>query len=158
MSRLIFALVFIAAIGSGIVGGIFYAFSSFVMRGLGRMPPEQGAAAMNHINVTVITPSFMLAFMGTALICAIILIASLFWWGQFSGKLMLAASLLYLVGSIGVTMVYNVPLNNQLAAGSAAQHAELWPHYLNVWTMWNHVRTVASIVAAILFTIALLGV
>jgi uncharacterized membrane protein len=155
MSRPIFALVFIAAIGSGIAGGIFYAFSSFVMRALGRMPPEQGAAAMNHINVTVITPSFMLAFMGTALICAIILIASCFWWGQISGKLMLAASLLYLAG-IGVTMVCNVPLNNKLAAGSAAQHAELWPHYLNVWTMWNHVRTAASIVAAILFTIALL--
>ena len=53
-------------------------------------------------------------------------------------------------------MVYSVPLNNQLAAGSAAQQASLWPHYLNVWTTWNHVRTAASIVAAILFTIALL--
>ena len=102
-SRVILVLILIAVIGSGIVGGIFYGFSSFVMRGLGRLPPEQGAAAMNHINVTVITPSFMLAFMGTALICVVILIASYFWWGQLSGKLMLAASLLYWVGCIGVT-------------------------------------------------------
>jgi uncharacterized membrane protein len=56
IERSIITLVFIAAIGSGIVGGIFYAFSSFVMPALGRLPPEQGVAAMNSISVTVINP------------------------------------------------------------------------------------------------------
>ena len=69
---------------------------------------------------------------------------------------MLAASLLYLLGCFGVTMVFNVPLNNQLAAVAPAQEAAAWSRYLDVWTIWNHVRTLASIVSAILFTAAML--
>jgi uncharacterized membrane protein len=151
LDQAVFALVFAAAIGSGVVGGILYAFSSFVMKALGRLPTEQGAAAMNHINVTVITPSFMMAFMGTAFVSAVLVVASYFWWDQWSGKLMLVASLIYLVGNIGVTMACNVPLNNQLAAVSSHKQVELWLHYQNIWTMWNHVRTVASIISAIVF-------
>lgn len=33
-----------AAIGAGLTAGIFYAFSTFVMAALGRIPPEQGIA------------------------------------------------------------------------------------------------------------------
>lgn len=65
-------LVFVTAIGSGIVAGIFFAFSSFVMAGLGRIPPVQGIAAMNSINVTVINPSFMSAFLGTGILCLVV--------------------------------------------------------------------------------------
>jgi uncharacterized membrane protein len=155
LDQTVFALVFAAAIGSGVVGGIFYAFSSFVMKALGRLPPEQGAAAMNHISVTVITPSFMMAFMGAAFIRAVLVVASCFWWDQGSGKLMLAASLTYLVDNIGVTMVCNVPLNNQLAAVLSPQLAELWSRYQNIWTIWNHVRTVVAIISAIFFIGAL---
>jgi uncharacterized membrane protein len=155
LEQTVFALVFAAAIGSGVVAGILYAFSSFVMKALGRLPAEQGAAAMNHINVTVITPSFMMAFMGTAFVCAVLVVASCFWWNQWSGKLMLAASLLYLVGTIGVTMVCNVPLNKQLAAVSSHKQAEVWSHYQKIWTIWNHVRAAAAIISSILFIGAL---
>lgn len=151
----ILALAFAAAIGSGIVGGIFYAFSSFVMAALGRLPPEQGAAAMKAINVTVLNPSFMIAFMGTALVCLVLAGGSFFWWGRMGGTLILAASLIYLVGCFGVTIVCNVPLNDQLAAVAPAQEAALWSRYLDAWTAWNHVRTVAPIVSAILFTAVL---
>jgi uncharacterized membrane protein len=78
LDRTIFALTFAAAIGSGVVGGIFYAFSSFVMAALGRLPSAQGAAAMNAINVTVINPTFMIAFMGTTLVCLVLAGGSLF--------------------------------------------------------------------------------
>ena len=71
MERVLLVLTFIAAIGSGIVGGIFFAFSSFVMTALGRLPSEQGTAAMNAINVTVITPGFFLVFFGIALACIV---------------------------------------------------------------------------------------
>jgi uncharacterized membrane protein len=70
--------------------------------------------------------------------------------------LMLAASLLYLLGCFGVTMLFNVPLNNQLAAVAPAQEAAVWSRYLDVWTVWNHVRTMASILSATLFTAAML--
>ena len=156
LERAIFTLTFAAAIGSGVVGGIFYAFSTFVMAALGSLPSAQGAGAMKAINVTVINPVFMLAFMGTAVLCLVLAGASLIWWGRPGGMLMLAASMLYLLGCFGVTMLFNVPLNNQLAAVAPAQEAALWSHYLDVWTAWNHVRTLASILSAILFTAAML--
>jgi uncharacterized membrane protein len=156
LERAIFTLTFAAAIGSGVVGGIFYAFSSFVMAALGSLPSAQGAGAMKAINVTVINPVFMLAFMGTAVLCLVLAGGSLIWWGRPGGMLMLAASLLYLPGCFGVTMLFNVPLNNQLARVAPTQEAILWSRYLDVWTAWNHVRTLASILSAILFTAAML--
>src|SRR3546814_1615199 len=63
---------FAAAFGAALVGGVFFGFSNFVMAGLGRMPSEQGVAAMNSINVTVINPGFMTALFGTGLLCLIV--------------------------------------------------------------------------------------
>lgn len=151
-------LVLVAAVGSGVTGGIFYAFSTFVMPALARIPPEQGVAAMRQINVTVINPMFMLAFMGTALVCLILAGGALFWWGGLSGKLILAASLIYLVGCLAVTMALNVPLNDALARADAAELLKLWPRYLRDWTLWNHVRTAAPIAATALFMVAARGV
>lgn len=151
----IFALVFIAAIGSGVIGGVFFAFSSFVMAALARVAPDQGVAAMNAINVTVINASFLTAFMGTALICLVLMVCSFFWVDGTASQVILAASLLYLMGTAGVTMMFNVPLNDQLAVVSHTEAATLWARYLKDWTMWNHVRTITSIAAAILFTMAL---
>jgi uncharacterized membrane protein len=154
--RLFPVLVFTAAIGSGIVAGIFFAFSSFVMAALGRLSPEHGIAAMQSINITVINPGFMLVFMGTGLVCLALLVGA-FWWDGTGGKLIMTAGALYLVGCIGVTMVCNVPLNDALAAVEAGtpQAAELWARYLRDWTFWNHVRTVAPLASMILFIIAL---
>jgi uncharacterized membrane protein len=158
INHAIFTLTFAAAIGSGLVGGIFFAFSSFVMAGLGRLPADHGIAAMNSINVTVINPVFFAAFFGTGLVCAALAIGSIFWWDQASGKLLLAAGAIYLAGCIGVTMAFNVPLNNAIAAVPAAtpEAAALWSHYLDRWTAWNTVRTVACVVSAALFTAALI--
>jgi uncharacterized membrane protein len=152
------AVTFAAAIGSGLVAGIFYAFSSFVMPALARIAPASGFEAMNSINVTVITPSFMLVFIGTALLCLILIAGSFFWWGGTGGKLVLISSLIYLVGSIGVTMFLNVPLNDALAAvqPGSAEAGPLWTRFLDEWIIWNHVRTLASLASMILFILALL--
>ena len=154
--RAFIILAFAAAMGSGIVGGIFYGFSSFIMRALGRLPPEHGAAAMKAINVAVINPVFMLAFMGTALVCLALAGFSLPLLDGLPGKLALGGSLLYVTGCFGVTMAFNVTLNNALARAAPEQEAELWARYLNVWTAWNTVRTVASAMAAALFVAALM--
>jgi uncharacterized membrane protein len=156
MDRALFGLVCIAAMGSGIVGGIFYGFSSFVMKALGRIAPEQGVAAMNSISVVVINPSFMLPFMGTTLICVALAAGSYLWWDQLSGKLVLVAALLYLAGSFGLTMVLHQPMNLKLAALQPAQAVAYWPAYVEQWTLWNHVRTAAPLLSAALFVAALM--
>jgi len=158
LERTIFTLTFAAAIGSGLVAGIFFAFSSFVMAALGRILPAQGIAAMQSINITVLNPAFLTAFLGTGVICLALAAGSYVWWGEASGKLLLAASLIYLVGCIGVTMVCNVPLNDRLAAvrPDTSEAAALWSSYLTLWTSWNHLRTVAPLLSAILFMAALI--
>ncbi|MDQ0473156.1 anthrone oxygenase family protein [Labrys wisconsinensis] len=154
--RALLVLTVAAAIGSGLVAGIFFAFSSFVMAALGRLPPEQGVAAMQSINITVINPVFMLAFMGTGLVCLVLAAGSVLWWSQGGGWPVIAAGLLYLVGCIGVTMACNVPLNDALAVvqPGTPDAASLWQRYLVDWTFWNHVRMAASLLAAVLCILA----
>ncbi|HLJ88976.1 MAG TPA: anthrone oxygenase family protein [Candidatus Angelobacter sp.] len=145
-------LIFAAAIGCGIVGGIFYAFSSFVMTALAKLPAGQGVAAMNSISVAVLNPSFMTVFAGTGIVCLALSVQSIYLWSQPGSKLALAASLVYLVGCFGVTAVLNVPLNDRLASlGDTAEAAAYWPHYLAAWNLWNHVRSVAGVSSAALF-------
>jgi len=151
-------LTFAAAIGCGLVAGIFFAFSSFVMPALGRIPAEQGINTMQSINIVVLNPSFMLAFLGTGIACVALAAGSYFWWSETSGKLILLASLLYLAGCVGVTRLFNIPLNDALAAVQPAtpEAAALWAHYLDRWTTWNTVRTVAPAASMILFIAALI--
>jgi uncharacterized membrane protein len=143
----------LAIIGSGLTAGIFYAFSAFVMAALARIPPEQGIAAMNSINITVINPWFFAVFFGTPIVCAILFIMALLKWSEPGAALILAASLIYVVGSMVVTMVFNVPLNNELApiTSASGEGGALWTRYLRDWTFWNTVRTAAPLAAMVLF-------
>ncbi len=147
-----------ALLGSALVGGIFFAFSSFVMKALARVPTSEGIGAMQSINVVVINPSFMGAFIGTAVVS--LGAGGLAWagWGRPFAAFFLGGALFYLVGTFLVTVLGNVPLNDQLAAVSATDPAALdvWQHYLSRWTTWNHVRTAAAMVAALLYTLGLL--
>src|SRR4029079_9599769 len=116
---------FLAALGAGLVAGIFFAFSAFIMTALARLPAQGGIAAMQSINVAVLNPVFFAAFFGTAALSLVLAIAALLWWSEPGALYLLAGSLLYLVGTILVTIVFNVPLNNRLAsvAPSSAEGA-----------------------------------
>jgi uncharacterized membrane protein len=145
----------VAAIGCGLVAGVLFAFSSFVMKALGNLPPAQGIAAMQSINVAVINPWFMTAFLGTAAACVCAMIAPFLPSSGPGAWYLLAGSVLYLAGSVLVTLLFNVPRNDALAAVSPAspEGARLWAAYLSTWSAWNHVRTTAALAAAVLFTL-----
>ena len=158
MDQLIPVVGTMALLGSALVGGIFFAFSSSIMKALASVSFAEGIGAMQSINVVVINPSFLGAFFGTAvlsLVAGALAFASL---GSPSASLFLGGALFYLVGTILVTMLGNVPLNNQLAAVAATDPGarDVWEHYLGRWTMWNHVRTTAAMVAAFLYTLGLM--
>jgi uncharacterized membrane protein len=99
----------------------------------------------------------MMALFGTALACLFLVIASLSKLHQPGTVYLLLGSLLYLVGTILVTIAFNVPLNDALAIAKpdSTEGANLWAIYLTNWTLWNHVRTIAAFGAAVLLTIAL---
>lgn len=157
--RFLFSLTLVAALGSGLIAGVFFAFSAFVMRALSGLPAPHGIAAMQSINVVVINSAFLGTFLGTALASAVAMALALLRWAEPGSGYLLAGAAFYLVGTFGVTMVVNVPLNNALAAVSPddAEGAGVWSRYVTRWTAWNHVRTAAALAAAGLFTVALRG-
>ena len=158
MDQLIPVVGTMALLGSALVGGIFFAFSSFVMKALSRLPAAEGIAAMQSINVVVLNPSFLGAFIGTAILSFGAVVLAVVGWGCPPAPFLIGGAIFYLVGTFLVTALGNVPLNDQLAALSVndASAAEMWDRYVARWTVWNHVRTVAAIVAALLYTLGLI--
>lgn len=121
-------LTLIAVTATGLMAGVFFAFSVAVMPGLADLPAADARAAMRRINVRIQNPVFLLLFLGTAVVCGI---------EVFQGRIV--GGLLYVVGCLLLTMVVNVPMNNRLERTDDAY----WPAYLRTWTLWNHVRAVA---------------
>jgi uncharacterized membrane protein len=144
------ALALLACIGAGTVGGVFFAFSTFVMKALAQLPASQGVAAMQRINVVVLNRLFLGVFMGTAVLAAGCVVASVIPWSAPRSPLLLAAGLLYVVGTFFVTVAFNVPRNERLARLNAesSEAAVYWPVYVREWSMWNHLRTAASVASA----------
>jgi uncharacterized membrane protein len=153
----LFVLTLVTALGCGLVAGFFFAFSTCVMKALARRPAAEGLAAMQSINVTVINPLVMGALFGTALACIAVVIGAVLEWGEPYAVYLLIGGAVYLVGTILVTAAYHVPRNDALAkldpnSPDAAGH---WSRYVREWTAANHVRTLSSLAAATLLTIAL---
>lgn len=147
-----------ALLGSAVIAGVFFAFSSFIMKALARVPTAEGIAAMQSINVVVLNPSFLGVFIGTAVVSALVGALALASWGTASAWLLLAGAALYVAGTFLVTALGNVPLNNRLAAVSATDPdaAGPWRHYLARWTALNTFRTAAAAAAALMFTLGLM--
>jgi uncharacterized membrane protein len=147
----------VAAVGCGLVAGVLFAFSTFVMSGLTRLPASHGLAAMQSINITAVRPPFMLAFFGTAVACVALGVHVVTTRGARDNVLLLVAVGLYLIGTVGLTVAYNVPLNDKLARvdPGAADAARQWHDYTTAWTAANHVRTLTALAAAVLLVLVL---
>ena len=157
MNNLVYILTFISILGCGIVAGIFFVFSTFVMRALARLKPAQSIEAMQSINITVLNPWFLGAFIGTAAVCLLLAISTYWRWDQPGAVYLLAGCLLYLIGTFLVTVVFNVPMNNSLerVVPASSDASDLWSVYLTKWTFWNHVRTVAAFLGSASFILSL---
>jgi uncharacterized membrane protein len=149
-------LLWFSAIGCGLIAGVYFAFSTFIMTSFARIAPAAGIAAMNAINVDIVKSVFMPLFFGTTLAAAILAGLAFFRWGV-PGSTALAGGVIYVIGMLGVTLIFNVPLNDALAAvdPSSGEGASLWARYVRDWTFWNHVRLIASIAASVLFIVGL---
>jgi len=153
----LYLLTLIAAVGCGLAAGVFFAFSSFVMKALARLQPAQGVAAMQAINLAAIGPAFMLVLFGTALACIAVAGLALAHPRAAYVPYVLAGSGLYLSGVIAVTIAFNVPRNEALARAepTSADAPGSWARYLSQWTAGNHVRALAALAATVTLTIAL---
>lgn len=138
------------AVGCGLLGGLFFVFSNFMMKTLAQQPPESGIRTMQGVNVNILNPLFLSVFLGTAAASALLAVAALLRLSSPGAPWLLAGAALYLVGAFGVTAIFNVPLNNRLATQDpgTAEAARYWLVYVSEWMKWNHVRTITSLLAA----------
>ncbi|MHC0432620.1 anthrone oxygenase family protein [Streptomyces sp. O3] len=152
-----FALTLLAALGSGLIAGVFFGYSTSVMRALGALPAPQGIAAMQKINVVILNPVFLCALMGTAALCVVVAVITLVVWPDRGAVEVLLGSALYVFGSLGVTIAANIPRNTALAEldPQAPESAEPWRRFVAEWTAWNHVRGGAALAACAAFVLAL---
>jgi uncharacterized membrane protein len=149
-------LAFLSTVGAGVACGVFFAFSTFVMAGLRRLPAGQGMAAMQGINKSAPTPLFMLVLFGTAVIALVAAGLALRDPSDPAAWLRILGAVAYLV-AIGLTIVYHVPHNDALAKldPNAPGSAQAWLDYARDWTRWNHVRTLGTGAATVLFALSL---
>jgi uncharacterized membrane protein len=154
MDPWLLALTQFAVLASAALGGVFLAFSDFIMRALGRSPG--GAEAMQSINREVFRIAFMALFLG--MVPVSILLAAGGWIAAPDPLRFLLAGTFYLVGCFAVTAGGNVPLNDRLAEMDATspEGRDWWATvYGPRWTRLNTVRTVACFAAAAILVGAL---
>lgn len=145
-------LLTMAAIGAGLMAGVYFAFSDFIMRSLDRLDAENSVDTMNTINEVILRSRFMPLFFGTSLLYLLLALLTLFDWSNFHAPLLLITGLTYFLGMFLCTVFFNVPLNNRLAKAKEGgiDKSLLWSHYYKYWTRWNHLRTVSSLISCVL--------
>lgn len=157
MELALLALTWIAALGAALIAGVFFAFSTFIMAALGRRPVAEAVAAMQAINVVVVRSGFMIVFVATAVVSALLALIAALQWNDPRAVWWLSGAALYVLGTFGLTVVRNVPLNDRLAAvdPESAESTGVWSRYLGDWIWWNTMRTAASLAATAAFILAI---
>jgi uncharacterized membrane protein len=122
VNELIIFVIVASIVGGGLVTGLLFAFSNFVMRALAQLPADKGMFAMQRINQTIINPLFLLLFLGTPLLCSIIAVQSALLMHEPGRMWLLLGGITYLIGPFGITMLFNVPLNNLLDRTDVSEH------------------------------------
>lgn len=147
-SRLTVVVGLFGATTCAVTAGVYVNFSARVMPSLGRMPNAVGIARMQGFNKTALQAPFMVCFFGAALASGYLVVRFARGDRSVSDLLLAAGGTAYLAGFL-LTIGYNVPLNERLAAADphAASSVGLWRDYLQQWTTANSVRAVLSTAA-----------
>ncbi|MCG8463036.1 MAG: DUF1772 domain-containing protein [Holophagales bacterium] len=157
---LLTVMLWAAAISSGLMAGVYLAFSTFIMAAFDRIPASHAVSAMNSINKVILRSLFMLLFFGSTLVSAFLVYSGFAMQNDSVSGLVLAAGLIYVIGMFISTAVFNVPRNDRLARvdPDSAEAQPAWEKYYKEWTFWNHMRTLASLVTFVLSIYALVTV
>lgn len=125
-----------------IMVGLYFIFSNTIMSSLKQF--ESGADVMVEINKVILNPQFMAVFWISGLGSLYLVI--------YADGLLFISGVIFLLGTTLVTMLRNVPLNNQLR-DAGAEREQVWQHYLDKWVFWNHIRALAGVISGLLLVI-----
>lgn len=123
--------------------GLYFIFSNTIMHALSIS--DNGADVMVLINKQILNPLFLGCFIISGFGSL-----SLFF---LSSGLTSAAGIVFFIGTVAVTVVFNVPLNNKLKDASKSELRAVWKEYLSKWVIWNHLRTACAIIAGLLLCV-----
>lgn len=142
----------VAAGAAAATAAVYVTFSARVMPSLARLSQVEGVSQMQEFNRRAVQAPFMMAFFGAAIASGFIVAAWLRGSRDRAAALAAVAAVSYLIGFV-ITVVYNVPRNEELARvnPAAAETASVWTRYLVEWTRANTVRGVLSVVATASF-------
>ena len=152
MFTLFEAALWAAVISTGLMAGLYFAFSVFIMAALKTIPDMSAAMAMNAINKVIVKSAFMPVFFGSSLLAVVLVFLALD--DERAGLIILAGGV-YILGMLLCTVLFNVPLNNRLLGASFDNQPTVWRNYVVEWARWNHVRSISSLLAFILYVLAL---
>ncbi|MFK8049393.1 MAG: DUF1772 domain-containing protein [Halioglobus sp.] len=144
------------ALWSAVIGGVFSAFSEFIMAGLLRAAPAGGIESMQHINRTVIKTQFVAGIFSIAVFSVLFAIYALMVFDGAAPATLILAPIVYLPSVFLMTVFGNVPMNKALERldHNSTEAQTYWFEYGRVWTRLNHVRSVGSILTAGLYVFA----
>lgn len=145
---------------TGLIAGLFYGYDCSVIKGLGNLPDPEYFSAFKSINRAILNPYFFLSFMGTLLVLPIAAWLSYKDGSTTSCYFLSAATLVYIAGVFGVTMLGNVPLNNlvdrfDITTASQADIQAMRQKFEMSWNRLNHIRTYANILSFLLAILSL---
>jgi uncharacterized membrane protein len=152
-------ILLITTVIMGLTAGIFYCWSVSVTPGLALLSDKEYIDAFQQLNRAILNPLFLLCFMGTLFLLPIST------WVYYQKPLplrfwlLLAASILYLVGVMGVTMMANVPMNEALDTfntntATIAEISAKRQGHEGQWNFLNNIRTICCIICLTLTVIA----
>jgi uncharacterized membrane protein len=152
-------ILLIAAVLTGLIAGLFYAWSCSVMPGFARLNDREFVSVMRQTNKAIQNPVFFAAFFGAPIF---LMISSYLHYGTARFPFLLAACLIYLTGTFGVTIFGNVPLNNVLDrfephTAAEEQITRARTGFERPWNRLNTIRTVSSAIAVILVIVGCLS-
>jgi uncharacterized membrane protein len=155
--RWVFGITLFATIGAGLMAGLFFVFSDFLMRVLDRRPPREAIATMQSINELIVNPLFLLFLVGTALAGLFLAGYSLLSLDGPERTWLVAGGLTYVLGAIILTGAYHIPRNDALdkVDPNSADAAAKWSNYLSEWLPVHHLRTLATVVSMACFVMAI---
>lgn len=147
---------FFLALWSAVTGGVFSAFSEFIMAGLLRAEPKAGIQAMQQINKTVIRTQFVA---GILLIPVLSILFAVYAFSAIEGPALAAlilAPAVFVPSVFLMTLFGNVPMNNRLDSLDPAspEAAAYWQVYGRNWTRLNHYRAIGSVLTAMVYMAA----
>lgn len=157
MDQFLFLLTIFAALCTMLLGGNFFAFSALFLRAVGGLTAERGIVAMQATVTAAKTQALLVLFFGTAVVCLVLGALSAFHWDDPFAPYALAGATVFLLGGFAVTMLWIIPLNKKLLAASpdAASAREHWREFRVRWARWNHLRTIATLLACVCYMLAL---